>query len=429
MFSWLNRVVRSVRQRLLQARSRHIQLTSDGAWCWFADPRAVKYVGAHGCLYAGWVSSDGDIVVTQYNGEVESFVSHVVRRRLDRNDHANPALIVAPDGRITVFYSSHNGHAMFSRTTLRPEDVSEWSSESELKLNTGQFGRDTYTYPNPVQLTHEKDRLFLFWRGDHWKPTLASSQDGGATWSTARILVMRSDADESNRPYLKVAGNGLDTIHMAFTDGHPQVEESNSIYYICYQGGRFLRADGTLVTLEDDLPLEPAEADIVYDAQREGARAWIWDVAYDEEGHPVLVYAVFPNQDEHYYRYARWDGHGWMNSEITFAGSWFPENLPGKRQTEPYYSGGIVLDHDDVDTVYLSRNVDGVFEIERWVTDDLGYTWVMEPVTSKSKRDNVRPFAIRNHGESGPRVMWMRLEEEYLGYRDYQASIQMSCEW
>ena len=110
-------------------------------------------------------------------------------------------------------------------------------------------------------------------------------------------------------------------------------------------------------------------------------KAWIWDVAADVEGNPVLVYARFPDDMNHLYAYARWDGTGWINHNLINSGSWFPHTLEGETGTEPNYSGGIVLDHEDPSVVYMSVKRDTVFEIERWKTENGGKSWSVRAVT------------------------------------------------
>ena len=392
-------------------------LTPDGAWCWFADPRAVHFAGNHDRTYAGWVNSRGDIVVGQFDHASAHITEVVVRKRLERDDHANPALWIAADGRITVVYTKHAGEAFYARTTEQPEDITVWRAERVFRPNAGKYGRNNYCYPNPYRLTAENDRVYMFWRGDHWKPTMSVSDDGGMTWSEGRIVLMRGGSTTHNRPYLKAESNGRDTIHLAFTDGHPRNEPQNSIYYARYRGGRFERADGSTITLLAALPFVPRSGDVVYDGKKTDVRAWIWDVAEDAKGHPVIVYARLPQEREHRYHYARWDGQRFVDHEICIAGPWFPATPSGRREREPHYSGGVVLDHEDPNVVYVSRHVDGVFEIERWQTHDLGKTWTSSPVTENSKHHNVRPFVVRNRGTSGPAVLWMCVDGEYTKYR------------
>jgi hypothetical protein len=112
---------------------------------------------------------------------------------------------------------------------------------------------------------------------------------------------------------------------------------------------------------------------------------------------------------------------------LTEAGPWFPHTPPGAREREPNYSGGIVLDHTDPSQVYLSREKNGVFEIEHWSTRDKGKNWEVTAVTKNSRNDNVRPFVVRNHHDDSLRVLWMNIEK-YVHYTDYKGAIKMSID-
>ncbi|MCK5652915.1 MAG: BNR-4 repeat-containing protein [Gemmatimonadetes bacterium] len=399
------------------------ELTSDGAWCWFGDPRGVRYQGAHGRIYAGWVDSEGSIVVSSLDLETGERAQHTVQPEFNRDDHANPSLMVLPDGTVVVFYTSHGSDvsdAMYYRVSRQPEDITAWSEAREIGSNTD--GPRGYTYPNPVRLSNEGGRIYLFWRGGNFKPSFSFTDDL-LTWSPARTLI-QSDETTTVRPYMKIASNGGDAIHFAFTDGHPRNEPHNSIYYVRYRQGEFTRADGSSAGTMEDLPLIHERADLVYDGRMTGVRAWIWDVAADEEGNPVIVYTRLPEESDHRYHYARWNGAEWVDHEITAAGGWFPETPAGSTEPEPHYSGGIVLDHENPSVAYLSRPVADVFEIERWWTTDGGATWGARPVTAGSANDNVRPFVIRNHDAASPTLLWME-NRRYRHYLDYETAIRM----
>jgi len=421
-FFFVAMVAMSVLQAQEAAESKPAEalqtLTHSGAWCWFGDPRAVFHAGKHRRTYIGWVSRNGDILVGAFDPESRTLRTACLHAGLQRDDHCNPSLLVRGDGRLLVFYSRHGGRRMFLRVSKHPEDISAWGAERSLVLNVKER---QYTYPNPVCLKAEKDRIYLFWRGDFWKPCMSWSDDGGKTWQKARKVIQAEGADRRNRPYVKVSSDGKDTIHLAFTDGHPRNEPLNSIYYMGYRNGAFHRADGTRIGDMESLPIRPRDADVVYDGRATGKRAWIWDVAADGNGHPVLVYAVLPSEDRHVYHYARWDGKTWQSFKVAEAGKWFPKTPEGKHEPEPHYSGGIVLDHGDPSLVYLSRNVDGVFEIEEWSADRGS-----KPVTAKSKADNVRPFVVRNHrAGNGPALLWMSNTGGYVHYTDYRCVLKM----
>ena len=72
--------------------------------------------------------------------------------------------------------------------------------------------------------------------------------------------------------------------------------------------------------------------------------------------------------------------------------------------------------------MYLSRQVSGVYQIERWVTRDDGLTWHSTGVTSGA-RDNYRPVSVR--GPSFGRtydLFWMH--GRYTGWLDFGTSIR-----
>lgn len=395
------------------------EMSSDGAWCWFADPRAVYYEGHRKRTYAGWVNSGGDIEIGAYDHRTGKTEAATLRVNLQRDDHANPAILIQPDGRLRVFYSTHGGGSMWYRISAKPEDISAWGEEVRIPANVE--GNRGFTYPNPYILKNENNRIYLFWRGGDYQPDFSTSDDG-TNWAVPRSLIRGGE-----RPYIKYESDGRSTIHFAFTDGHPRNEEFNNIYYACYRDGALYRANGERIKSLSELPLAPSEADKVYDAKINSARAWIWDIALDSHNYPVIVYASYPDENTHNYRYARWNGKQWDDYELGYAGSWFPKTPAGKKEPEPHYSGGIVLDHGEPSTVYLSRLVDKTFEIEKRTTSDGGRTWDSRFITSGSKLDNVRPAAVRNRkpGQS-PSVLWME-NFRYVHYTDYRSAIKMDA--
>ena len=150
---------------------------------------------------------------------------------------------------------------------------------------------------------------------------------------------------------MKLASNGTNTIALAFTNGHPRNTVTN-IYYAAYRDGSLWTAGGRRIASIDDGPISPQRADLVYDADKTGIRSWVWDVALDSAGRPVIVYATFPSPSRHVYWYATWTGRRWISHRMTVGG---PTISP--QTIEKQYSGGLALDHADPSIVYLSRKV------------------------------------------------------------------------
>jgi hypothetical protein len=396
--------------------------TADGGWCWFSDPRAVT---RDGNTYSGWVTEDGAIQVGMLDHRSGKVTTVNLHSEYERDDHDAPSFLFLPDGRLMAFYSKHGGSEMNARVTVHPGDINEWQPERVLDISARPRPRQTITYSNPVMLSGETNAIYLFWRGDTWKPTFSKSTDGGQTWTPGQVVTTRPGADGNNRPYVKYASNGKDRIHIIFTDGHPRDEAQNSVYYACYRNGAFYKADGTRIAGMDQLPFTPEQADCVYDAKKSGVRAWVYDVAADQDNRPVIAYTRLPAETDHRYHYARWDGTRWLDKELCSAGKWFPQTTPGKVESEPHYSSGLALDPANPSVVYLSRPVEGVREIEKWTTADNGATWQTNAVTAHSKFDNIRPVVVRNPSPGGPTVLWLNINGRYRHYTDYRTSVKM----
>jgi len=353
----------------------------NGVWSWFSDPRAVFY---NGSLYYGSVNTSGDIVVYKYDGGQANIKSFTLNAALQVDDHANPSILIRPDGKIQCFYSAHNGGLLRFRVSTNPNDITAFDVESDINTNTA--GGNGYTYSNPFYLSSES-KYYLFWRGGDWLPAYSTSTDG-LTWESAVNLFTTGGG---NRPYVKYCSNNTDTIHFAFTDGHPNAVDT-SLYYCYYRNGNFYKADGTLIKAIGDLPITViTEAEKVYDfTSNSSRRCWVWDVAIDSNGYPVIAYNNYVSTTDHRYRYARWNGSSWIDNEIIPAGTRLYTD-------EAYYSGGICLDHSNPNVIYFSKQTNtAVWEIFRGETLDNGVNWNITRVTNGSTVRNIRPVSILN---------------------------------
>lgn len=383
-------------------------VSRSGSWSWFSDPRAV-YVPKYSRTYIGWVDNIGSIIIASYNHKSGLATRANIANKFQDDDHVNPAIYITPGSRIVAFWSAHTGRDMFYRITKRPADITSWEPPRKVGVNVNKKEKIGYTYANPQYLSNEK-KLYLFWRGGNRKPTFSTTVNL-KKWSKARTLI---EDPALGRPYIKIDSNGRDTIHFAFTEGHPS-EQQTSIYYFYYRKGSFYKADGTYIGNMTNLPIQIQNVDKVYDANQNGVRAWIHDVAFDNNGKPVIVYATFPSLDDHRYRYARWINNSWFDTEITAAGGSF--NPP---PLEQHYSGGIVLSHDNPSVVYLSRKINKAFHIEKWWTKDGGLSWSSKRVSHTGSK-NVRPFVPRGIKTKNLSVMWMRGTYEH--FKKYNTSL------
>lgn len=367
--------------------------------------------GEHARTYAQWMTHDGKLQIGAYDHETREVVVHTLKEKWDRDDHNVGAFVILSDKRLMVFYARHNKQGIFCRTTSNPEDITRWDDEVTVS------DASHITYAHPVYLSEEK-KFYVFWRGSSWKPTFATSSDG-KSWSEPEVLIQDSGRESIGvRPYTKIISDGESSIHFAFTDGHPRNEAQNSVYYLRYSGGQFFKADGGLVGHIHALPIRHSDSDVVYDGGTANVRAWVWDIALDHQGRPVIAYTRLPAENDHRYCYARWTGSGWLDVEITPGGGWFPQTPEGKIEPEPHYSGGMAIDHSNPSTLYLSRRINGLFEIEKWSTSDQGETWLSRAITKNSQHINVRPVVARGYVGDKDHVLWMfGAYEHFTKYR------------
>jgi hypothetical protein len=392
-----------------------VQVSPDGAWCWFQDPRAVYVSGARPRTYATWMTSGGDLQIGAYDHRTGAVEVHTLKRRWGADDHNVGSILVLPDRRLMVFYAQHNEMGLYCRRTVQPEDISAWQDE----VTVTSMRRVTYSHP---AFLADEQLFYVFWRGESWKPTFATSRDG-VHWSAARILVQEAGRESGEiRPYLKVVSDGRKSIHFAFTDGHPRDEQLNSVYYLRYEGGRYTRADGTLIGTDRDLPLRQSTCDRAYDAKKTSVRAWIWDIVLDSAGHPAIAYTRLPAETDHRYHVVRWNGVMWDDSEVAGGGPWFPQTPAGKKEFESHYSGGIVLHPVHPETAYLSRPADGFFRIEKWTYGD--HHWQRTAVLGSAGTLNVRPVVPAGYSGAGDHVLWMT--GNYVHYTDFRTRIVLS---
>ncbi|MGV3504621.1 MAG: BNR-4 repeat-containing protein [Adhaeribacter sp.] len=379
------------------------RVAEDAAWCWFSDPRAIFHQGT---IYFGYINSRGDVVISARNKDTGLGSTYVLHERLQVDDHNVPAILVLPDGRISVFYTEHNGR-FFMRTSKKAGDIASWEEERVLSFN---LENKRLCYAHPVMLAGEQNRIYLFFRGTTpglsytgWGQYMSYSDDLGKTWVPARYFLDTKAIN--NACYLKVTSDHKSRIDFVFTDGHPKIGPA-SIYHVYYEKGKFHQTSGELLASLQQLPLQLPGLRKVYDVGLTHTKSWIWDIALDKKNRPVIAYAQYPSVQEHRYHYTRWDGKKWVDRFLLQAGGYITHPETSGKVLEEHYSGGVVLDHQRPDQVYLSRQVQGTFEIEHWQLK--GNKWQTRALTQGSSASHIRPYVVDRYPGSKAIVLWMQ---------------------
>jgi len=349
-------------------------------------------------------------------------------------------------GRLLAIYAKHGSERFFRyrfTTNGNAAPAMHWGPE----LSSPDTGA-AVTYSNPYQLAGESGRIYNFTRSLNFNPTFTFTDDSMTNWSAPRILIKTGNGRA--RPYVQYCSDYQRRIDFAYTDGHPLVSFTNSLYHAYYRDGAIHKTDGVILKRLADAPLlhdQGERGSLVYkyspapttnpDDHIPGGRAWCWDMAYAGDTAPVTVFSVQRTNvmgghwfdDRIYYYYARWTGSRWQKRCVANAGRPLYE---GERD----YAGGITLDPGNPDVIYLSSNaaqpfdlsdIDRVplgpgehYEIFRGVTRDGGRTFNWTAVTNKSDTDNLRPYVPRgNPFKIG--LLWF--SGKYTSYTRWQTVI------
>ncbi|TWT80722.1 hypothetical protein CA13_21680 [Planctomycetes bacterium CA13] len=398
----------------------------EGGWCWYQDPRSIMHDGK---LFIGSVKGNGSgsARVGVYDLKTKQPIgTATMRDNFQRDDHNSPVFFARPDGSVLAVYALHGNDKLHRYRISDPDAPLRWSEEKVFDHNNTLAERDGVTYMNLYNMSSE-GKLYNFYRGFQYNPCFITSTDAGLTWGEDTHFI-KSEVVGYQRPYVRYAGNGIDTVHVSFTDAHPR-NFGNSIYYTAFRDGKYFRADGTLIKdLKQDGPLVPSEAELVYkgngkngiaDNESEENRAWTAAMTIDAQGHPHIGYTVHLFNEDHRFRIASWDGKQWHDRQVAFAGKCL-------YTAESSYTGLISLDPKDPSIVVISTDVDpttgkdggGKHEIYRakvGLRDDVN-TIEWEAVTKDSPVRNLRPMVVCD-GETRV-ILWNR--GDFKSYTDFQ---------
>lgn len=378
------------------------EIAKAGAWSFFGDPRAVMVAGKY---FIGWTTMKGQVRVGEFDPATGKTTAKTLGPLMEKgDDHENPSLLVKSDGRIMAFYSPHSGRLspkkrksqLYYRTTLKPGDISQWTAYKTIPTNTfdGHLG---YTYPNPVPL--QQDKIFLTWRGGDWLPGVATWN--GRKWSKARGMIY---SPHPRRPYVKTAQGNGGSVLIGYNQDNPRQTKTNTYFARYVPGFGYFKANGQKIG-PPGKRFASQKGDIVAYASTAG-RNWVMDVAEDKDNNPVVLYAAGDRFKEMKYFIARYQAGSWTRQEIVGNGYNGKDKIPPNYHYYP--SSGATLDHDDPNTVYISRAVGSGLrmQVETWRLKqdaNLASGWNVRR-NSPTNMHCFRPVGIR-YGKTGDVAM------------------------
>ncbi len=390
-------------------------ISPEGAWCWFADPRALHYENAGGTInstYVGYIDVHGNIKATQQNFLTGKNSEVLIRSYFQPDDHDNPSFLVLPDERVMIFYSRHTDEACFYyRISRKPGDITTLGDEKKI------ITANNTTYPSPFIMSDDPTHIYLCWRGINWHPTIArltmpdASDNVNFDWGPYQMV-----QSTGARPYCKYFSNGKDRIYLTYTTGHPDNEYPNWVYfnYVDVNTKQLKDIAGTtLSTIANGVhnvnrtnynSTYPKAVVDMPTTQRD----WVWQTTMDTDGNPVIAMVQISNdKGTHNYYYAKWTGTTWRKTFLANGGGKFHQTAG----LELCYSGGMAIDDANPNTVYCSVPVVGtsgtVYEIMKYVVGTDGTVTSLQAITSNSTLNNARPYIVSNSGNSPLKLVWM----------------------
>lgn len=413
-----------------------IEVTDNGAWSWFSDPRAI--VDRCKLIVSSTRAKPRDAANTTGAGNIEvttldlvtGKVQHaVLRERLEQDDHDSAALLVLPDGRYLAAYTKHGGDLLLRFRVSEPEDATQWT-QGVTFTGPGTVRQDKVTYANLFRMP--SGDLYAFHRGFALDPNYLVSHDNGKSWSYGGRLLHGRDG---YCPYLKYASDGQGRIHFVATEDHPR-QFDNSLYHGYLENGVLYHSDGkplAKLSQSTDASANVWDCTKVFAGDPEHV-AWMCDIEIDAAGQPYVAFSTqrdgrgLPGGQgglDIRYHFARFDGEKWHEKEIAHAGQ---RLYPG----EDDYSGLVALDPRNPDVLYISTNADPVTgePLVSKADDNRHYeifrgnlaegTWQWTPITANSTMDNIRPMMPK--ATAGPTAfVWLR--GKYRSYTDWSTAV------
>lgn len=409
-------------------------LNDNGAWSWFMDERVIVH---HGRLLVGSIRSTdkhdyqaaddpnwGNCELAVHDLKTGKTDVIILHKHFEQDDHNGPALHVRRDGKVLAVYTQHSQERKVYWRVSESDDLLKWSPIKEL-VTPGKdhppFGGDNVTYSNLFQPSAEGGRMYNFFRSVQHQQNYMMSNDDGDSWTYGGMFLK---GYQGYAPYFKYTTNGRDVIHFIGTEDHPR-NFDNSVYHGFIKNGVVYQSDG-----KQFAPLSKTtektgdiwDLTVVFKGDADNV-AWVHDLHLDKNENPVAVFSVqkdgkgLPKGQggmDHRYHYAKWDGKKWTQQEIAYAGTRLYKD-------EDDYTGGIAIDPQDVNIVYISTDADPVtgkplisstdnqrhHELFKGKTTDGGKTWIWTALTKDSPTDNLRPIVpIWNDPRAA--VVWMR---------------------
>jgi len=310
----------------------------------------------------------------------------VLLNKQTHDAHDNPVISVDDDGYIWIFSTAHGTlRDAFVHRSTKPYDIGAFERVRPYRKVKGRKTTITnFSYMQAWHIPGEGFVQFFTWYKDGRSAYFAFSKDG-TEWSWVNISSIQHGHYQISAANATKAATSFNYHPNEFNGqkGKSGLNWRTNLYYMETKdrGRTWLSADGTQLTVPLRDRTNPA---LVRDFESEGLLVYMKDIAFDSDGHPLILfitsrgYALGPENDPRTWRLARWTGRKWIISEITTSDNNYDM---GPLHTE---DGGVLRVLAPTEPGPQPHNPGG--EIAMWLSRDGGQSWKKErQMTAKSE--------------------------------------------
>lgn len=396
--------------RVRNGQYHRVRVAEDFMGSWWTRPRTV--VSDTGMAFSAGIKSTGQTALASSNLAVSPPTEAQVSLGIfQEDDHNNGALVIRSDKVPVTFYATHGADTLLRyRRGTTAGTLTGIEAQPEQTINMGTNEAVTYVEAHARPTQNEIHVLTRGWNG--W--SYLRSTNWGISWSTPRKIF-----EMGAQMYIasSLLADGVTLRCTAFMHPSEYVGDTTPadhdiwVFHIDLATGD-VTVPGNAVAVANvltgvGLPLTYANTQPAL-RKPTGRIAHVFDVSSGPT--PMVLYAEKDTDDtatiNSDYRLLVWNGTSWQVRVICPTGQHFGHVLG-------FYVGGAAFKLLDDQTVYLSREDNGVWTIEKWTTVDHGLSWTSE-VLDALDQPLVRPFAIDGNTSWGE-VTYYRLHR-YTGY-------------
>jgi hypothetical protein len=349
---------------------------------WWTLPRAVG-TASYG-TWIGGVAVDGRNVISNLGGSGARITGY---GGYNPDDH-NTIGLLAPEDKVPIAFITGHGSQSTIRVRKGPSigDFSSLSAVTSLTTSAGSSYTQAYNRPG----TNEG---IIFSRVTSFKWSLFWTDDYFTTFGTERAFLVPGGTSQFYMATRQLSDGNL----RAVCYGHPTLSSVRDIYYchINLETGDVTKVDGTVignVKTGANLPLSHTSWDKAYDVLS-GIGSRLFDISDGPE--IEIAFATWTgdgSSNDTTYKYLRYDGSQWVTHDVCLSGA------PFGYKTDTQYVGGMSFPEDSPGgIVYLSREENSVWTIEKWSTANNGSSWATTVLaTSPSGHKYIRPYALKS---------------------------------